>query len=54
MVDDPPIGGGGGVVEFVDDDVIKGPRIEPGQMRISRESLDRGEDDVSLGVLFLT
>lgn len=30
MIDDPPIGGGGRVVEFVDDDVVEGAWVETG------------------------
>ena len=53
MADDTPIGRGGGVVEFIDDDIFESIRIETGQMSAARERLDRGEDNIRFGVLLL-
>ena len=52
MVDDAPIGGGGGVVELVDHDVVEGSGLEPAQMRVACQGLNRGKQTISAAASF--
>ena len=49
VVDEAPVGAGGGVVELVDDDVVEALRAEPSKVLGFSEGLDRGEEDIRLG-----
>ena len=49
-VDEAAVGRGGRVVEFVDDDVVEGVALEALEMSGAPERLDRGEEDLGVGV----
>ena len=47
MLDQPPVGCGGAMVELIHDDVIELLGVEPAQMFRPPQGLDRREQDVS-------
>jgi hypothetical protein len=53
MVDQPPVGGGRGVVELVHHEVVELSGVEAAQMRLAAQGLHRGEEDIGLAVLLL-
>ena len=52
MLQQAPIAGGGGVVEFVHHDVVEGIWRKATQMTLAPQRLDRGEQDIGAAVLF--
>ena len=53
MVEHAPVGGRGGVVELVDDDVVEVVGGEAVEVALPAQRLDRGAEDVDFGVLLL-
>ena len=48
MVDEPPVGTGGRVVELVDDDVVEVIEREPVEVVRAPEGLNGSEEDISV------